>query len=147
MIVMQTEPLDIDAIIREIDPATATYPRAPEGLRIGHVHLRVGDIAQAEKFYRDAVGLDVLRRRGGATFMSSGGYHHHVGANVWHSQGAGVRDPRRAGLDWFAIEAADQATMDALRSRLRSAGALWDEIPGGIAVKDPWGTKVRFVSP
>src|SRR5262249_16692640 len=40
-IFQKTDPLDIDAIIREIDPATATYPSAPEGLRIGHIHLRV----------------------------------------------------------------------------------------------------------
>ena len=41
---MPTKQLDIEAILREIDPATATYPAAPEGLRIGHIHLRVGDV-------------------------------------------------------------------------------------------------------
>ena len=46
--------------------------------------------------------------------MSSGGYHHHVGANVWHSDGAGLRDPDRAGLAWFSIETADQSALDAV---------------------------------
>src|SRR5262249_17985153 len=69
-----TDPLDVDSILREVAP-TATYPGAPDGLRIGHVHLRVGDVARAEAFYRDALGLDVTRRRQGATFMSSGRYH------------------------------------------------------------------------
>src|SRR6516225_2465092 len=86
-----TDPLDVDSILREVAP-TATYPGAPDGLRIGHVHLRVGDVARAEAFYRDALGLDVTRRRQGATFMSSGRYHHHIAANVWHSAGAGRRD-------------------------------------------------------
>src|SRR5262249_7105744 len=52
-----TDPLDIDAILREV-PATAGYPGAPDGLRIGHVHLRVGDVARAEAFYRAGLGLD-----------------------------------------------------------------------------------------
>ncbi len=109
LVTMQTKQLDIEAILREIDPTTATYPAAPEGLRIGHVHLRVGNIEKAEEFYRGALGLDLTRRRGGATFMSSGGYHHHVGANVWHSDGAGQRDDDRAGLAWFSVEAADDS--------------------------------------
>ena len=92
LIVMPTKPLDVEAILRDTAPSVP-YREAPEGLRIGHIHLRVGNVEQAETFYRGAVGLDLTRRRGGATFMSSGGYHHHVGANVWHSDGAGP--PRR----------------------------------------------------
>src|SRR6266480_4790694 len=99
-----TDPLDIDDILREVRP-TAAYPGAPDGLRIGHVHLRVGDVARAEAFYRDVIGLDVTRRRHGASFMSSGHYHHHIAANVWHSAGAGARDANRAGLAWFSFEA------------------------------------------
>ena len=60
-----TDPLDVDDILREV-PATAEYPGAPGGLRIGHVHLRVGDVMRAEGFYRGVVGLDVTRRRHGA---------------------------------------------------------------------------------
>jgi len=144
MIVMQTEPLDIDAIVREIDPATATYPTAPEGLRIGHIHLRVGDVARAEKFYRDVIGLDVVRRRGGATFMSSGGYHHHVGANVWHSDGAGQRDDRRAGLAWFEIQANEPAAIDRVTGRLKAANVPITVTAAGIETIDPWGTRIRF---
>ena len=88
LVVMQTNHLDVEAILTEIDPKTATYPAAPEGLRIGHIHLRVGSLEKAEEFYLGAIGLELTRRRGGATFMSSGGYHHHVGANVLHSPGA-----------------------------------------------------------
>src|SRR6185503_18748750 len=113
LVTMKTNALDIEAILTEINPATATYSSAPEGLRIGHVHLRVGSVETAEEFYRGALGLDLTRRRGGATFMSSGGYHHHVGANVWHSDGASKRDPDRAGLAWFSVEAQDGAAYEA----------------------------------
>jgi catechol 2,3-dioxygenase len=143
-IFQKTDPLDIDAIVREIDPATTTYASAPEGLRIGHIHLRVGNIARAEKFYNGALGLDVTRRRNGAAFLSSGGYHHHVAVNTWHSNGARARDGRRAGLAWFSMEINDQTTLDGLRERLGAAGATIDAIPGGFAAMDPWGTRIRF---
>ena len=98
MVKMTTAALDLDDLARA--GGNEGFAGAPEGLRIGHVHLRVGDIDQAERFYRDIIGLDVIRRRGGATFMSSGRYHHHIGSNVWHSAGAGMRDaePRGTGL-------------------------------------------------
>jgi catechol 2,3-dioxygenase len=145
LIVMNTKQLDIEAIVREVDRPASAYPSAPEGLRIGHVHLRVGNVEQAEAFYRGAVGLDLTRRRGGATFMSSGGYHHHVGANVWHSDGAGRRNPDRAGLAWFSIEAADNAAFDSVRARLKAANAPIAAIDGGIETADPWGTRIRLM--
>jgi catechol 2,3-dioxygenase len=137
-----TDPLDVDSILREVSP-TATFPGAPEGLRIGHVHLRVGDVARAETFYRDALGLDVTRRRHGASFMSSGRYHHHIAANVWHSAGAGRRNENRAGLSWLALEAADGAAFDAARARLAQAAEL-TVTATGIETADPWDTRLRI---
>ena len=109
------------------------------------MHLRVGNIEKAEEFYRGALGLDLTRRRGGATFMSSGGYHHHVGANVWHSDGAGMRDNDRAGLAWFSMETADGAAYDAAVARLKSANAPVNAAAGGIEIADPFGTRVRVL--
>jgi len=144
LVVMRTNQLDIKAILDEVDPKTAGYPAAPEGLRVGHIHLRVGSIEQAEAFYRGAIGLDLTRRRGGATFMSSGGYHHHVGSNVWHSDGAGRRDPNRAGLSWFTIEA-EAGAADALSERLKAANAPVETANGHLKTADPWGTRIRIV--
>ena len=138
-----TDPLDVDSILREVPP-TATFPGAPDGLRIGHVHLRVGDVARAETFYRDALGLDVTRRRHGASFMSSGRYHHHIAANVWHSAGAGRRDEDRAGLSWLSLEAADGSTFDAARTRLAQAATELAVTASGIETADPWGTRLRI---
>jgi catechol 2,3-dioxygenase len=138
-----TDPLDIDDILREVPP-TAAYPGAPDGLRIGHVHLRVGDVARAEAFYRDALGLDVTRRRHGASFMSSGRYHHHLAGNVWHSASAGRRDEARAGLSWFAFEAADAAAFEAAKARLAQAGIELRATPTGVETDDPWGTRMRI---
>ena len=138
-----TDPLDIDAILREV-PANSSYLGAPDGLRIGHVHLRVGDVGRAEAFYRDGLGLDVTRRRHGASFMSSGRYHHHIAANVWHSAGAAVRDPDRAGLSLLVLEAADANTLAEIRARLARGGIPFRESSAGIETSDPWGTRLRI---
>jgi catechol 2,3-dioxygenase len=138
-----TDPLDIDDLVAAAGPET--WSGAPDGMRIGHVHLRVGNVEQAETFYRDTIGLAVTRRRHGASFMSSGRYHHHVAGNVWHSAGAGRRDEDRAGLAWFSLEAADEATFDGVKARLAQAGAPLRDIPSGIETADPWGTRVQIV--
>jgi catechol 2,3-dioxygenase len=144
LIEITTDPLDIDDLVRAA--GEATYDGAPEGLRVGHVHLRVGDVAQAEAFYRDALGLTVTRHRQGASFMSSGGYHHHIAANVWHSRGAGPRDPNRAGLARVAFEAIDRAALDAAAARLNATGGSVTAIADGIETVDPWGTRIRVTA-
>jgi catechol 2,3-dioxygenase len=144
MVAMRTEALDVEAILQELDETTPPYEGAPDGLRVGHIHLHVGDVDKAEDFYSGILGLDVVRRRGGATFMSSGGYHHHVGANTWRSPGAGMRDPERAGLSWFSFEAADEAAYDAFVARLKAAGVATSDSAGGLEFADPWGNRVRL---
>jgi catechol 2,3-dioxygenase len=77
--------------------------------------------------------------------MSSGGYHHHVGANVWHSDGAGMRDNDRAGLAWFSVEATDGAAYDAALARLKTANAPVNAVAGGVETADPFDTRVRVL--
>jgi len=139
---MPTEPLDLENLVRAADGASA-YDGAPAGLRVGHVHLRVGDLDAADRFYLGGIGLALTRRRGGAMFMSSERYHHHVAANVWHSQGAGRRDAARAGLSWFSIEANDEAALAGVATRLRQTGAPLSDLPRGLETTDPWGTRIR----
>src|SRR5262249_2524707 len=140
---MTTDPLDIDEILREVAP-TAAFAGAPDGMRIGHVHLRVGDVGRAEPFYPDARGRDVPRRRHGASFLSSGRYHHHIAGNVWHSAGASVRDDSRAGLSWLALEATDDDAFDQARARLTQAGHKLAPVTNGVETTDPWGTRIRI---
>jgi catechol 2,3-dioxygenase len=139
---MATDRLDLDNLAA--DAGNTSYERAPDGLRVGHIHLRVGDLAATQQFYCDTIGLDPTAGRGGALFMSSGRYHHHVGSNVWHSAGAKMRDDNRAGLSWFTIEAADAATRDAALARLKGASVTLSDSAQGTEVRDPNGTRVRF---
>ena len=95
---MATDQLDIDGLLALTDTRTTSYARAPDGLRIGHMHLRVGDLEQADRFYRGAIGFDPTRKRTGAAFLSSGRYHHHLGSTSGKAQGAGRRDDTATGL-------------------------------------------------
>ena len=63
--------------------------RSVTGLRMGHLHLHVGDIDQGLAFYRDVLGFEVQANLGTAAFVSAGGYHHHLGFNVWRGPGVG----------------------------------------------------------
>ncbi len=97
------------------------------GARIGHVHLKVADLARALDFYCGVLGFTLMQRYGTqAAFVSAGGYHHHLGLNTWESLGG--RPPPRGstGLFHTAILYPTRADLaDALR-RLLAAGIPLD---------------------
>jgi catechol 2,3-dioxygenase len=144
-VTMGTDQLDIDDLVSLTNTKVSDYAKAPDGLRIGHMHLRVGDLAQANAFYRNTIGFDPTRERQGAAFLSSGRYHHHLGLNVWQSAGAGHRDDKATGLAWFSLEIAKADLFAAQEERLRKVAGDFVTVTGGIEVSDPWGTRVRLI--
>ena len=123
---MATERLDFQNLLTEIADGKSGWNGAPDGSMIGHVHLRVGNAEDAESWWHEAMGFDTVAHYGGqAVFLSTGGYHHHIGANVWHSKGAGKRDSDRTGLSWVEMKS--------------KAGV-------SKTVEDPWGTEIRVVA-
>ena len=113
---MTTGPMALRDLTNEAGEAIGT-PRLPAGTRVGHVHLQVGDVEVASRFYRETLGLDVTHRRPQAFFLSWGGYHHHIGLNSWQSRGAGPLDPAMAGLAEITFNARDGAMMTALSEK------------------------------
>jgi catechol 2,3-dioxygenase len=76
----------------------------PAGATIGHVHLKVSDLDRAEAFYGDVLGFEVQQHYGdSASFLSAGGYHHHIGLNIWQSRGGPAPAPGTTGLFHLAI--------------------------------------------
>ena len=76
----------------------------PAGATIGHVHLKVSDLDRAEAFYRDVLGFEVQQRYdGSASFLSAGGYHHHIGLNIWQSRGGSPPPAGTTGLFHLAV--------------------------------------------
>jgi catechol 2,3-dioxygenase len=58
----------------------------PTGAKIGHIHLRVTNLDRSITFH-EILGQDITVnwKQMGAAFLSTGGYHHHIGMNTWHS--------------------------------------------------------------
>ena len=138
-------PLDVDDLLATIAGETPAE-EVGEGLRMGHLHLHVGDVEEALRFYRDVLGFELQAHLGSAAFVSAGGYHHHLGINVWNGQGAGPAPEHRAGLRHWSVElpAEDVA---AVRGRVEAAGLEAEPFPGGFLVRDPWRTAIAFAAP
>ncbi|HEX5131701.1 MAG TPA: VOC family protein [Candidatus Krumholzibacteria bacterium] len=145
---MITVPLDLDSLMAELADWPGEWNGMDPAATIGHVHLRVSGLERAEAFYHGVLGLDVTQRSLlGALFMSAGGYHHHVGANVWSSEG-GPRPPADAvGLISFSLLVPDQAALDILAARLAAAGiAARVEDGGRVRANDADGNFIELVA-
>jgi catechol 2,3-dioxygenase len=144
---MSTLFLDPNAYLqRHLDENTVAAVSSTAG-RVGHVHLQVGDVANARAFYVDALGFETtVGSYPGALFAAAGGYHHHVAMNVWNSAGAG---PRAAslGLGDVAITVPARDDLDALAARLTHHKLQFADDGRSIVVADPWGTQVTVSLP
>lgn len=142
---MTTVALDIDGLLAE--PGAGEPWRMPAETRIGHVHLKVNDVAAAERFYVDLLGFDLTARYGHrASFVSAGGYHHHIGMNSWESAGAPPPPAGAAGLDAYELVLPQGAALETLLGRLREAGVTVANDDGAIRLKDPAGNGVLLLS-
>jgi catechol 2,3-dioxygenase len=128
---------------------TASSPIDP-GVRIGHVHLKVADLAWSLAFYRDVLGFELTQQFGSqAAFLSAGGYHHHLGLNTWESRGGSAPPPGSTGLYHVAIVYPTRALLaDAVR-RLQKAGvpiegASDHGVSEAIYLRDPDGNGVEL---
>jgi catechol 2,3-dioxygenase len=117
----------------------------PAGTTIGHVHLHVGDLAQGATFFSEALGFDRMTwRYPGALFLGAGGYHHHLGTNVWAGPGARPPAEHDARLLEWTIEVPTADDVAAVARSVATAGHPIDEIvPGEARTRDPWGTAIR----
>jgi len=100
-----------------------TFQPVDAGTRIGHVHLKVADLARAITFYHDVLGFEVVQRLGdSAAFLSAGGYHHHIALNTWESAGGTPPPPESTGLYHVAILYPSRAALANALRRLIAAG-------------------------
>jgi catechol 2,3-dioxygenase len=140
---MSTLALDLDGLIGELRAVTELQASAPSGTTIGHVHIQVSDLAEAEAFYNGVLGFDVMvRGYPGALFVSAGGYHHHIGLNTWHSAGAARAPSGSVGLRSFEIDLVDDRELAAVLARVRAASIPSTPTPDGVLVRDPFGNGV-----
>jgi catechol 2,3-dioxygenase len=140
-LLMGTERLDLRSVV---DAADGVWSGFPPGTRMGHLHLSVGDLGWAREFYHAGLGLDaVVWSYPGALFLSAGGYHHHLGTNIWAagSPPAGADDAKL--LEWELV-LPNQADVAAATESLRASGYGATDDGDDRIFADPWGTLLRL---
>lgn len=139
---MATLPLDLRELIGSA--GDAKWTGLPNGTRMGHLHLHVGNLDQGAAFYHQALGLDkVVLDLPGALFMSAGGYHHHLGTNVWAADAKPAEERDARLLEW-SIDLPAAGDQTAAANSLKAARFAVQPDSGGITVADPWGTTLRL---
>jgi catechol 2,3-dioxygenase len=137
---MTTTALDVDDLLGELQSPPGPFDGLPSGTVMGHVHLKVARIAETIDFYRDVLGFALMAQLGRyATFLSAGGYHHHIGANTWESAGAPPPPPGSAALRHATIVLPDERERDLLCRRLEASGQTPQDDAGELLVRDPSG--------
>src|SRR5262245_39906514 len=146
---MTTVPLDVDSLLGEVDdPRAEPFDGLPDGTEMGHVHLRVRDVDETVRFYRDVLGMGLMAQLGPmAAFLSAGGYHHHIGGNTWESRGAAPAPPGSATLRYATIVVPDDEELNRVVGRVAHAGE--DPEPGddGVLVRDPSQNALLLATP
>ena len=121
-----------------------------EGVRMGHVHLKVADLERALRFYHGVLGFEVTQKMGNsAAFLSAGGYHHHIGLNTWESAGGESPAPGTTGLYHLAIVYPTRAELADALYRLIDAGIPLDGaadhgVSEALYLRDPDGNGVEL---
>ena len=140
---MATLMLDPNRFLRQhLDPA-AVAAAASRPATVGHVHLCVGDVDSARRFYVDQLGFETTAALGNtALFVSAGGYHHHMAMNTWQSRGAGRRR-LTLGLGLVRIEVPALDDLGALTDRLGFHGVDTRDDGRTVEFEDPWANRIQ----
>lgn len=140
---MTTEHLDVDDVVDA--GGSEPWDGLPSGTVMGHVHLHVGDLTNAEAFYHRALGFDkVVWTFPGALFLSAGGYHHHLGTNTWSSGMPAAMDQARL-LSWdLHLPTMEDAA--AAAASVVGAGYAAEKDGDHWSTADPWGTALHLLA-
>lgn len=139
---MTTERLDGDNLLQAAETKWSTLPK---GTIIGHIHLHVANLEETEHFYKHGLNFDLMIRYPGALFMSSGGYHHHLGLNIWNGEGATTPPKNSVGLHWFSLILADEETRERRKHQLEQVGAKVTVKDNYYETIDPSGNVIHLV--
>ncbi len=134
-------PLDLQGLVAEAG-TEAPPERVDRDLRVGHLHLHVGDVEDGLAFYRDLIGFEVMTHFGAAAFVSAGGYHHHLGFNTWRGEGVPASPPETVGLEHWTVLLPRPDDITAVADRLDDAGHGFERTDGAISVADPWASRL-----
>jgi catechol 2,3-dioxygenase len=141
---MGAESIDVEALLEVRSGADDRAGLSP-GTVIGHVHLHVSRLDDAERFYVGVLGFQLTQRYGpSAIFVAAGGYHHHIGLNTWAGVGAPPPPPGAIGLRHFTLRLPHTAAAEEVAARVRAAGIPIEPVDQGLLIRDPAGNALKL---
>ncbi|MCM2475856.1 VOC family protein [Rhizobium sp. CG5] len=141
---MATHRLDLQALY-DSAPKTA-WQGMQAGTAIGHLHLQVGNIPEADAFYDGVLGLKKMATYPGASFFGAGTYHHHIAANIWNSRGATARSGAMTGLADYTLRFNEPPALEKALAALEALEIPVTRTAEGYTLQDPWGMGLKLVA-
>lgn len=133
---MVNNPIDYEGIIAET--GNLEWNGIPSETIIGHIHLHVADLNESKIFYMDGLGFDLMQEmQNTAVFTSTGGYHHHIGFNIWNGKGAKALPDNSVGMKYYSLILPNEDYRAKVIEKLATLGFTAIHIEDKIFVKDP----------
>lgn len=144
MVKMASDPIDWEGLLKESE--NEMFYGIDTETVMGHIHLHVADLKKADEFYNGILGftLESDWSANGALFVGAGGYHHHIGLNVWNGRGARPLPHNATGLEYFTIKLPSDGDRELIAGRLDEAGYPVLRNEGFMYVVDPFGIGIRL---
>lgn len=142
-----TAAMDVNGVLAELQGQNPIFQQLDDQTVMGHIHLHISKLDRDEAFYKDVLGFDLVTRYGtAASFVSAGGYHHHIGMNTWAGVNIPPPPPDATGLRWFTIELPDEAALQATLSNLDAQSVAYEQQQDGIFLHDTAGNGIRLIT-
>jgi len=136
--------LHVGELLGELEHDQRPWSGLDAATTVGHVHLHVADLTATRQFYHAVLGFDIMMdsEAMGGMFFSAGGYHHHIGTNVWHGRGAPPPPAHATGLRSFTVLLPDTTDLERVVARATALGSMPRRSADGVLFRDPAGNGV-----
>ena len=143
---MAVDPIDAEGIIQEAQNSQEEWTGMPAGTVMGHIHLHVSNLPEAQNFYVNGLGFEIVTSMGGqALFLSDQKYHHHIGLNIWNGVGIPALPEKTAGLHYYTLVFENEEKRSLTADRIRGLGARVTEYETYWETADPSGNWIRLI--
>lgn len=144
-VVMATEAMDAEGLLAE--GKGDAWEGLPSETLMGHIHLHVAEFEKIKEFYCHGLGFEVVCRYGNqALFISTGGYHHHIGLNTWQGVGAPKPLENSVGLIKYSIVFPNSESREKAANRLGELGYQVLKENGQMLTEDPSGNRIELTA-
>lgn len=139
---MSTDPIDVEGLLAE---GHDEWSKLPEGTIMGHIHLHVSELEKTKEFYCQGLGFEIVCKYGNqALFISTGGYHHHIGLNIWNGLGAPQPSENSVGLIDYTLVYPSENEREKVSQRLKELSFHVTAKETGYVTTDPSGNNIML---